>query len=148
MSYMWIVEGIAAGALAGAIMGAASEIGYRLRAFKSSLVIIDGSFALRQLGRDPRGASTYVLGIAIHLATSSVFGIAYAVIARLADFDPRMTAALVPYIAFLWLAMLFTALPAAGQGILGRRIGRFAWAEQLLLHVVYGIAFWWALGWM
>ena len=145
---MWIAEGIAAAALAGALMAIASEIGYRIRILKSHLIIIDGSFALRQLRREPHGASAYLLGSVIHLTTSAAFGLVYVAIARLLDFDTRMTVALVPYVAFLWLAMLFTALPTTGQGVLGKRIGGLAWAEQLVLHVVYGIGFWWVLGWL
>jgi hypothetical protein len=50
------------------------------------------------------------------------------------------------YIVMLWLAMLFTALPIASQGIAGRNIGKHVWAEQAMLHIVYGFGFWWALG--
>jgi hypothetical protein len=143
---MWVAEGIVAGIIAGLFMGAASEIGYRTGRLKSHLIIIDGSFALSTFKREPSGASVYVLGCVIHLLTSAAFGLVYAIIARLLDFDTRLTLALALYVTLLWVAMLFTALPIAGQGMVGSRIGGFVWAEQLVLHVVYGIGFWWALG--
>ena len=143
---MWLVEGLVAGLIAGIVMGIVTEIGYRLGLLKANLIIIDGSFALRLLKREPRGANGYLLSSVIHLTTSAAFGLVYVAIARLLDFDTRMTVALVPYVAFLWLAMLFTALPIAGQGVMGNRIRRLVWVEQLVLHVVYGLGFWWALG--
>jgi hypothetical protein len=42
--------------------------------------------------------------------------------------------------------MLAIALPAAGQGFLGRKIRGHVWLEQLILHIVFGFNFWWALG--
>ena len=41
------------------------------------------------------------------------------------------------YVAFLWLSMLFVALPVAGEGLLGRRSGSFTWLEQLILHALF-----------
>jgi hypothetical protein len=45
-----------------------------------------------------------------------------------------------------WLAMLVTALPMAGQGFMGKKIHRYVWFEQLILHIVFGFSFRWALG--
>ena len=143
---MWVVEGVVAGVLAGIFMGIASEIGYRFNVVKSHLIVIDGAFALRLLQREDNRFATYVLGIFIHLITSVIFGVIYVIIARLLDFDTRLVAAIVPYVVFLWLAMLLAALPIAGQGIMGRKIGRTVIAEQLVLHIIFGIGFWWALG--
>ena len=42
--------------------------------------------------------------------------------------------------------MLLTALPVAGQGFFGKKLHRYAWIEQLFLHIVFGLSFWWALG--
>jgi hypothetical protein len=42
--------------------------------------------------------------------------------------------------------MLFVALPIAGQGSFGKKVGNSVWLEQLFLHAVFGVAFWWALG--
>jgi len=41
--------------------------------------------------------------------------------------------------------MLLTALPIAGQGLMGQKAGRRVWFEQLLVHVLFGMGFWWAL---
>jgi uncharacterized membrane protein YagU involved in acid resistance len=143
---MWIIEGIIAGVISGILMGVATEIGYRIGLVRSNLVVIDGSFALRMLKRADGTVAVYVLGIIIHLVTSLVFGIVYVVIARLADFDPRLISAVTVYVFILWLAMLAVALPVAGQGFMGSRIRRCVWLEQLVLHAIFGLSFWWALG--
>jgi hypothetical protein len=143
---MWLAEGAAAGVIAGVFMAIVSEIGYLPGMFKSNLVVIDGAFAARQLNRGASKTITYSLGIFIHLCTSAVFGLVYSIFPRFMDFDTRSIYALAPYVFFLWLAMLFTALPIAGQGILGKKLGKFVWAEQFVLHVVFGATFWWALG--
>jgi hypothetical protein len=46
------------------------------------------------------------------------------------------------YVFMLWISMLFVALPIAGQGFLGRRLGLLTWLEQLVLHVIFGIGLW------
>jgi hypothetical protein len=142
---MWLAEGVAAGVIAGVFMAIVSEIGYLLGMFKSNLIIIDGSFAARQLKRSANRTITYALGIFIHLCTGAVFGLVYSLFPRFLDFDIRSIYALAPYVFFLWLAMLFTALPVASQGILGRKLGKFVWAEQFVFHIVFGFSFWWAL---
>ena len=143
---MWLVEGLVAGLMAGILMGIATEIGYRLRLLKANLVIVDGSFALRLVNRPESSVAIYVLGIVIHLVTSAVFGIIYVILAKLFGFDTRLILAVVIYVFVLWIAMLFVALPVAGQGIIGKKISGVVWAEQLVLHVVFGLSFWWALG--
>lgn len=42
----------------------------------------------------------------------------------------------------LWLSMLFVALPIAGQGLLGRKLGSLIWLEQIVLHIIFGIGLW------
>lgn len=143
---MWLAEGVAAGVIAGVFMAIVSEIGYILGIFKSNLIIIDGAFTAKQLGRGTNRTIIYALGAIIHLCTSAVFGLVYSIFPRFLDFDSRSIYAIAPYVFFLWLAMLFTALPVAGQGILGRKLGKFVWVEQLVVHIVFGISFWWALG--
>ena len=143
---MWLAEGVAAGVIAGAFMVIVSEVGYRWGVFKSSLIIIDGSFALSRLKMKDNEVAIYALGVPVHLVTSAVFGLVYSLFPRFLDFNAREIYALAPYVFFLWLAMLFAALPIAGQGILGKKSGRFAWLEQLIIHAVFGVGFWWALG--
>jgi hypothetical protein len=143
---MWLAEGVAAGVIAGVFMAIVCEIGFLLGMFKSNLIVIDGSFTAEQLKRGDNRTIIYTLGIFIHLCTSAVFGLFYSIFPRFLDFDTRLIYALAPYVFFLWLAMLFPALPIAGQGILGRKLGKFVWAEQFVLHIVFGVTFWWALG--
>jgi hypothetical protein len=144
---MWIIQGIVAGILAGVIMGAISTVGHRLGVIKSNLVLVDGSFALRMLRRQDGKPGAYWLGTLVHLGTSMTFGIVYVILAQLGDFDVRLVPAIVIYVLLLWIIMLFTALPIAGQGTMGRKIGQFVWAEQLVLHIVFGISLWWILAW-
>jgi hypothetical protein len=142
---MWLVEGLLAGLIAGILMGIATEIGYRLNLLKSNLIIVDGSFALRLMNRAESGVAIYILGITIHVVTSAVFGIIYVILAIVFSFDTRLTLAIVIYVFLLWIAMLFVALPVAGQGVMGKKISGVAWAEQLILHIIFGLGFWWAL---
>jgi uncharacterized membrane protein YagU involved in acid resistance len=142
---MWLVQGLVAGLIAGILMGIATEIGYRLGLLKANLVTVDGSFALRLMNRSESDAAIYALGIVIHLATSAVFGIIYVILAKLFTFDARLILAIVIYVFVLWIAMLFMALPVAGQGIMGKKISGVVWAEQLVLHVIFGLGLWWAL---
>jgi hypothetical protein len=138
-------EGIVAGILAGIFMGIVSEIGYRLGALRSSLPIVDGSFAAKLLRIKLETGRMYALGAIVHLVTSAIFGIVYYALALALDFDPTSPGVITVYVAILWLSMLFMALPVAGQGFLGSKMGRFASLEQLVLHIVFGIGFWWAL---
>jgi hypothetical protein len=143
---MFVVEGLLAGLIAGIIMILINEIGFRLHVLKGNMILVDGSFALTRLGRTTDRTMVYITGITVHLVTSAVFGIVYVCIAYLLGFQTRLPLAIAAYVFLLWLAMLFTALPAAGQGVMGKKLGRFTWIEQIVLHVVFGFAFWWALG--
>jgi hypothetical protein len=143
---MSIIDGLVAGLIAGIIMIVVSEIGYRLKLIKGNLVIIDGSFAWRMIVRNNNSAGIYILGILIHLVTSLVFGLVYALSTRIVEFDSRSVIPIAIYIFLLWLAMLFVALPIAGQGLFGKKAGNAVWLEQLFLHAVFGVAFWWVLG--
>ena len=143
---MWLISGVIGGIIAGVFMGITSQLGYWLGIIKSHLVVIDGAFSLRMLKRDGGTAVIYVLGIMIHLVTSIIFGIVYVIIARVAGFDPLLPLAITVYVLILWLAMLAVALPIAGQGFMGNKIRRSVWLEQLVLHVIFGFGFWWALG--
>ena len=143
---MWLLAGIIGGIIAGIFMGIASQLGYWLGIVKSHLIVIDGAFSLRMLKRDGGTLVIYALGIMIHLVTSIIFGIVYVIIARVADFDPLLPLAITIYVLILWLAMLAVALPIAGHGFMGNKIRQFVWLEQLVLHVIFGIGFWWALG--
>jgi hypothetical protein len=143
---MWIVDGIIAGLLAGIFMGVFSQLGYWLGIFRSHLIAIDGAFALRMMKQESGIVATYAAGTIIHLVTSIVFGIIYVAIAKVADFDVRQVVAIIVYVFVLWLAMLVVALPVAGQGFIGNKIRGNVWLEQLVLHIVFGFGFWWALG--
>ncbi len=143
---MSIIDGLIAGLVAGIFMILLSEIGYRLHLIKGNLVLIDGAFAWRLIAGKGNNAAIYMLGIFIHLMTSLVFGLVYALLTRLVVFDSRSALAVAVYVFLLWLAMLFVALPLAGQGLLGKKAGNSVWLEQLFLHLVFGVAFWWALG--
>jgi hypothetical protein len=143
---MSLVNGMVAGLVAGIIMIIVSEIGYRLKLIKGNLVIIDGSFAWRMMAGKSQTSGIFILGILIHLITGLVFGLVYAILARIVEFESRSLIFIAIYVFLLWLAMLFVALPIAGQGLFGKKVGNKVWLEQLFLHAVFGIAFWWALG--
>jgi uncharacterized membrane protein YagU involved in acid resistance len=142
---MWIVDGILTGLIAGVIMGLVSQLGYWLKILKSHLIVIDGEFALRKTKQNITMPAIYVVGVILHLVTSIVFGIIYIAMAKIAGLDLRGIWSITVYFLILWLAMLLVALPVAGQGFLGKRISRYAWLEQFVLHIVFGINFWWAL---
>jgi uncharacterized membrane protein YagU involved in acid resistance len=143
---MWIINGILAGLIAGIIMGCISQIGYWLGILKSHLIVVDGEFALRKIKQNTNTLAVYSLGVILHLIMSIVFGVIYAFIANLIGIDLKTVWAITLYVLILWLAMLFTALPIAGQGFMGSKISRYAWLEQLVLHIIFGFSFWWASG--
>ena len=143
---IWMVDGILAGLIAGVIMGSFSQLGYWLGILKSHLIVIDGKFALSKIKLGTTVQAVYASGILIHLITSIVFGIIYVLIAELVGFELRSIWPIATYVLVLWLTMLFTALPIAGQGFLGNKISRYAWLEQLVLHIIFGFSFWWGLG--
>ena len=139
---MLLFEGIISGLSAGILMGLISHAGFKAGIFKSSLFIIDGSF-IRHLMRLERNAKKAVLlGIPVHLFTSVSFGIGYVFLISLfkLDFLNRWLIAL--YVFMLWLSMLFVALPTAGQGLFGRKLGSLTWLEQMVLHVIFGVGLW------
>ena len=145
---MLVFQGILSGLLGGILMGAVSEAFYRSGTFKSSILIIDGSFVTRFMKRRADTIHTYLFGIPVHLLTSTAFGVIYMSGTHILKWNPRSVWVLCPYVAALWISMLFVALPVAGQGVLGRKGSRFAWAEQLFLHFVYGIGLWFSLAFM
>ena len=142
---MTLLEGLGAGIIAGIVMGTVSDAGYRIGIFKGSLFIIDGSFAQKMLHMQTHSVMTYLLGIPVHVLTSASFGAGYAFIHHIIGGPSSAGLPIGLYVFLLWLSMLFIALPVAGQGFLGKKIGRFAWLEQLVLHAIFGITFWKAL---
>jgi uncharacterized membrane protein YagU involved in acid resistance len=114
---------------------------------RSHLIVIDGAFAWRLLKKEEVGkAAHYTAGTIIHLGTSLIFGLIYVVIAGFLKFEPQSAVSIALYVFALWLAMLGIALPIAGQGFLGRKIGPASWLEQAALHAIFGLVFWWSLG--
>lgn len=104
------------------------------RWFSGSLLLIDGSFVLpRATPRQQRLA-----GMGVHLATSGLFGVGYWLGCSLSGVDPRSPWVAFLYAGFLWLCMLFVALPVARQGVAGRNIGSRVWLEQFIAHAVFG----------
>lgn len=137
MSVMQGLTGLLAGVAAGIVMGVVSDIAARLWLFRSSLFVVDGNFLLKSLGIQSSLQTVYLAGIPMHLATSGVFGAFYTTatsLAGLQTFSMWLTAL---YVLLLWLAMLFIALPLAGQGLFGNKAGRSTWLEQLVLHIVF-----------
>jgi len=142
---MTIIEVTSAAVIAGIAMAVLTGLGYRLGTIKANLLLIDGKFALNLAGIRARQPLVYAVGTAIHLVTSAVFGVVYYAVTHLFAFDPSNKLLLTAYVFLLWLAMLFIALPVAGQGVLGRHAAASAWYEQLLLHVVFGVVLWMGL---
>ena len=142
---MPISKGIIAGIAAGIIMAIVSELGYRLGLCKSSLLVVDGSFVAARMKQSITGNTIYIFGIPVHIVTSAAFGAFYILATHILRLNPYSTLVLSVYLCVLWLSMLFVALPIAGQGILGHNTGRTTWIEQLALHIVFGLAFWWVL---
>ncbi len=136
-----IFAGFLSGLIAGLSMGLMSHAGYREGFLKSSLFIIDGSFALKVLGLPYDERRAVLFGVPVHLATSVSFGIAYAVLTQVLNVVPTNISSVAVYIFVLWLSMLFIALPIAGHGLVGRRLSAFTWFEQFLLHVIFGLSF-------
>jgi hypothetical protein len=137
--------GIVPGLIAGFFMGLCSEIGFRLNIFQSSLIYIDGTFFTRTTGMTLGRGAIYALGVIIHLCTSAAFGIGYGLLVMLLRPEMNLVLFFGGYMFLLYLAMLVFALPVAGQGFLGKRLGRFTWLEQLTVHIVYAVAFIWAM---
>ena len=137
--------GFLAGATSGVVMGLVSHICFRLRIFKSSLIVIDGSFFLRTLQLQDGQSLIFGTGLLIHLVTSGVFGALFVIAADFLGFNALSLPLVSLYVVLLWLSMLFIALPVSGEGILGRKSGPLAWLEQLILHMVFGGLYYMAL---
>lgn len=142
-----VIAGFAAGALAGVIMGFLSHILFKGKKFKSSLILVDGSFFARSLKLKAGYGLLFFAGLVIHLVTSGVFGAIYvALVTFLFPSIPLLSPGWIGlYVALLWLAMLFVALPVAGVGFLGSKAGSSTWLEQLVLHIVFYGLYWFFL---
>jgi hypothetical protein len=142
---MAVQDIVGAAVIAGIFMYITSELGFRLGLSKSNLALIDGEFAIKSIRMQSSRLSSYLFGIPIHLVTSALFGVVYFGIIKGLELSAPSAQVIAPYVLCLYLAMLFMALPVAGQGMLGQKTGRSVWAEQLIFHVIFGIGFWWAL---
>jgi Mg/Co/Ni transporter MgtE len=139
-----LLTGFISGAVSGIVMGLISHMLFRLNIFKSSLIIIDGSFLFRILKYQGSPRLIAGAGLCIHLVTSGVFGALYpaaTTLLKLGDEVVRSFPLISLYVTLLWLSMLFIALPVAGEGFLGRRSGRISWLEQLTLHGIFCILY-------
>jgi hypothetical protein len=139
---MPLFEGLVSGLAAGILMGLISHAGFKAGIFKSSIFIIDGMFVLQRAGLKYNGNKAVLFGIPVHLFTSVSFGLAYAVLIGILKLELVDGWLIALYVFMLWLSMLFVALPTAGQGLIGKRLGPFTWLEQLALHIVFGIGLW------
>jgi hypothetical protein len=139
---MILFEGILSGLIAGILMGLISHTGFKAGIFKSSLFIIDGSFVQNVLRLERGGKKAVLLGIPVHLLTSASFGIGYIVFVTIFKLDLHSGWLIALYTLMLWLSMLFVALPTAGQGVLGRKLGPYTWLEQMVLHVFFAFGLW------
>jgi len=139
---MHLFEGAVSGIAAGILMGLIFHAGFRAGIFKSSIFIIDGMFVLQKTGLKYDENKAILLGVPVHLFTSVSFGLAYAVLIGILKLQLADGWLIALYVFMLWLSMLFVALPTAGQGFLGKRLGPFTWLEQLALHIVFGIGLW------
>jgi hypothetical protein len=140
-----LFEGIVAGLVAGTFMGLISHACLRAGLFRSSLFIIDGTFVQKILRLEHNDHKAALIGIPVHLVTSMSFGIGYVVPVSILKLDLLNGWLIAVYTLLLWLSMLFLALPTAGQGLLGKKLGGLTWLEQLILHVIFGIGLWGAL---
>jgi len=140
-----LYEGLMSGLAAGILMGLISHAGFKAGIFRSSLLIIDGSFALRNLRLQDDEKRSALLGIPVHLVTSISFGLSYALLVWVLNIEPTSVRVVTGYVFMLWLSMLFIALPIAGHSPFGRKLGRTAWFEQLILHMIFGLVLWYTL---
>jgi hypothetical protein len=142
---MPLFEGIVSGLAAGILMGLLSHAGFKAGIFKSSILIIDGMFVQQRAGLKYNEQQAVLFGVPVHVLTSVSFGVAYAVLISIMKLELVNGRLIAFYVFLLWLSMLFVALPIAGQGFLGRKLGPVTWIEQMVLHVVFGIGLWGAL---
>jgi hypothetical protein len=139
---MPVIEAIVSGLGAGIIMGLVSHAGLRAGIFRSSLFIIDGTFIQSILKLERNEHKAVIIGIPVHLFTSMSFGIGYAIPISILNLDLVNGWLIALYTFILWLSMLLVALPTAGQGLLGKKLGTSTWLEQLVLHVIFGFGLW------
>ena len=132
-----VLIGFLAGAFSGAFMGLISHTCFRLGLFKSSLIVIDGSFFFRTLNVQSSPSLSLGTGFVIHLVTSGIFGALYVAATGYFGFSTLSFPLMSVYVLLLWLSMLFIALPVAGEGMYGKKSGHFAWLEQFILHVIF-----------
>ena len=142
---MPLFEGFVSGLAAGILMGLLSHAGFKAGIFKSSILIIDGMFVQQRAGLKYDEQQAVLFGVPVHVLTSVSFGVAYAVLISIMKLELVNGRLIAFYVFLLWLSMLFVALPIAGQGFLGRKLGPVTWIEQMVLHVVFGIGLWGAL---
>lgn len=139
---MNLFEGILSGLAAGILMGLISHAGFKAGIFKSSLFLIDGSFVQHILRLHPNIKQAVILGIPVHLVTSLSFGIGYVVPVTILKLELLNIWLIAIYIILLWISMLVLALPTAGQGLFGKKLGPLTWLEQMALHIIFGIGLW------
>ena len=139
---MPLFEGIVSGLAAGILMGLLSHAGFKAGIFKSSILIIDGMFVQQRAGLKYNEQQAILFGVPVHVLTSVSCGVAYAVLISIMKLELVNGRLIAFYVFLLWLSMLFVALPIAGQGFLGRKLGPVTWIEQMVLHVVFGIGLW------
>lgn len=133
---------VIAAIVAGIIMGFATEIGCRLGIIEANLLKVDGEFAVKLSGLKQTTGLVYLAGTVVHLVTSASFGLVLFIIAKILEIDASSIKIIAPYVFVLWLSMLFIALPVAGHGMLGKRLGDLVWVEQLLLHIIFAFGLW------
>jgi hypothetical protein len=139
-----LIIGFVSGAVSGIVMGLLSHVLFRLKIFRSSLIVVDGSFFVRTLKFHGNAQLIFAAGFFIHLITSGVFGAIYVLASSFLGFNAMTIVSFMVisfYVALLYLSMLFIALPVAGEGLFGRKSGPFAWLEQLILHVVFSFLY-------
>jgi hypothetical protein len=139
---MPLFNGAVSGLAAGILMGLISHAGFKGGMFKSSILIIDGMFVQQKAGLIYNQQQAILFGVPVHLFTSVTFGLAYAVPISIMKLELLNGWLITLYVFLLWFSMLLIALPTAGQGFFGRRLGAFTWLEQLVLHVIFGISLW------
>ncbi|MBU1052280.1 MAG: hypothetical protein KKC46_00440 [Proteobacteria bacterium] len=139
---MIITNIVIAAVVAGIMMGLATEIGYRIGLIQANLLKVDGEFAVKLLKLKQNTGLVYFAGAVVHLATSASFGAVLYFIAKIFEVDASSIIIIAAYVFALWLSMLFLALPVAGHGILGKRLGGSVWLEQLFLHIIFALGLW------
>lgn len=139
---MSVFQVVCAAVIAGICMALATEAGYRIGIIRGNLIHVDGEFALKRMGRELSPGLVYLVGAVTHLVASAAFGLVLWIIAEVIDVEANSVGLLAAYVFLLWLAMMFAALPVAGQGVLGRRLAGSVWIEQFFLHIVFFFGMW------